>query len=587
MLTADGMVPAGVDNDKRLQIERQMLDMLAGGMRQAMATSIIIGPLLTAWMTEPHIGTLKAVIPVLLLWAFGVERMFFLRRMARERALRDDAPRRWARGIGWRLGLGSLVVIVWFHFVVESENRILISQMLALFTIVTAGGAALFSSWPPVMWVVVSTQLLGIAVQLARFGDSERMVEAVFCVVLWLVLIFASLRSARILHKEALTRLHNEDLVRELHEKHAQAEAATAAKSRFLAAASHDLRQPLQAMGLYLSVLQPRIGQRDNHDSDTLVHMQQCMTALDQILESLLDLSRMDFGQLTPTRQAIPLQALLDNLAGMYQVGARQRNLQLRVHPTNAWVNTDPALLERALSNLVSNALRYTLKGGVLLAARRRGEYVRLCVVDTGVGISESDQALIFEEFVQLNNPGRDSDPGHGLGLATVQRIADLLEHPITLRSRVGHGSSFMMDVPAAQPQDAPVTLPSSGVSTKLAGRILVVEDNPRVREALTGQLTDWGLQVDAASDGQAACELMALKVFDAVLSDWRLPGSMDGAAILREAKARIPGLKFSLLLTGEDTPVLQELQHEFTVLRKPLRPLRLRTLLARHLKSA
>ncbi len=584
LFTADGMTPPGVDRPKRLNIERQMLDLLIAGMHQGLLTSIIIGPVLTAWLTQPHIGTIKAAVLLVLLLSFGVERVFLLRRIARARALDDQSPRRWANAIGWRLWLGAIVVLAWFHFAVESHHRILISQMLALLTILAAGGAALFSSWPPVMWAVVSTLLLGIAARLVLLGDPERMVEAVFCVVLWVVLVSASLRSARILHMEALTRLRNEDLVRELNEKHAQAEAANAAKSRFFAAASHDLRQPLQAMGLYLSVLQPRMAQR-SEDNVTLAQMRQCMTALDQILETLLDFSHMDSGKLTPAPRAFALQPLLDHLAGMYQAVARQKGLQLRVHPTSAWVLSDPSLLERAVSNLVANALRYTPHGGVLLTARRSGNAMRLCVVDTGLGIPEEAQASIYEEFVQLGNPERNPDQGYGLGLATVRRIAILLEHPLSLRSRVGRGSKFMLDIPAAEPQEISTISPVD-TAAELHGHVLVVEDNTLVRSALVQQLTSWGLTVEAVSHGEAAFSAIAQTRFDAVLSDWRLPGQVDGTAVLQEARTRLPALKIGLLITGEDSPLLNQLKLEFPVLRKPLRPLRLRTLLVRHLRQ-
>lgn len=590
MLSADGMVPPDVDQHKRLQIERQMLSMLIAGMRQMMPIWIVVGPVLTTWLTWPHIGTVRAIAPLLVLLVFGVERGFLLRRIARERARGDDTPRRWANAIGWRLVLGSFVVLVWFHFVVQSGRGILISQMVALLTVLAAGGAALFTSWPPIMWGVVSSLLLGMAARLALHGDPERLVEAVFCVVLWVVVVSASLRSARILRNDALTRLRNEELLRELHEKHAQAEAANAAKARFFAAASHDLRQPLQAMGLYLGLLPPRGEHGDPGDQrDTLGRMRQCMAALNQILDSLLDFSRIDLDRLAPAPRAIALQPLLDRLAGMYQAVARQKGLRLRVRPTSAWVHTDPALLERALSNLLANALRYTAGGGVLLAARRRGDCWRICVVDTGVGIPEHAQASIYEEFVQLGNPERDPERGHGLGLATVQRLAALLRHPLSLRSRVGRGSSFMLDVPAAAPEQAPAQAPAPHqlpeLSTRLRGRVLVVEDNALVRDALVRQLGGWGLEVQAVNSGEAALAAIAQTAFDAVLSDWRLPGAVDGIAVLRQARAGQPQLRLGLLITGEDSALLSQLKPEFPVLRKPLRPLRLRTLLSRSLE--
>ncbi|HQZ55811.1 MAG TPA: hybrid sensor histidine kinase/response regulator [Ottowia sp.] len=587
MLGADAMATPGADADKRLRIERQMLDLLADGVRQALLTSIVIGPLLTAWLTLPHIGALRAVAPLLLLLALGAERALLLRRIRRERALQDDAPRRWARALGVRLVLGSFVVLVWFHFVIESGNRILISEMVALLTILAAGGAALFSSWPPVMWAVVSSLLLGMAVQLALVGEPERWVEAVFCLVLWLVLVLASLRTARTLHGEALALLRNEDLVRELRDKHARAEAANAAKSRFFAAANHDLRQPLHALRLYLGLLRPR--EDDAREGDALARARQCLGVLDGLLVALLDVSRLDSGQLTATRSAFALQPLFDRLAGMHEAQARQKGLQLRVRPTSAWVDTDAMLLERALINLLTNALRYTYQGGVLLAAHRQGGQVRVRVVDTGVGIAESAQEAVFDEFVQLDNPERDPALGYGLGLPTVRRLAALLGLNLRLRSRPGRGSVFTLVVPAVEPGAVSrlrVGSPQPQPSAPLQGRVLVVEDNALARDALVRQLQAWGLQVYAAIDGGSACAALAESSFDAVLSDWRLPGAMDGAAVLREAGRQLPGLRLAALITGEDTPLLAPLAAEFTVLRKPLRPRRLRTLLSRYLSA-
>lgn len=585
MLSADGMAPADTNAAERLEIERRMLDLLTQGVRQVLLTSIVIGPALTTWLTLPHIGVVRAVTPLLILLAFGVERAFFLRRIARERALADETPRYWANQLGYRLLLGSFVVLTWFHFAIESGNRILISEMVALLTILAAGGAALFSSWPPVMWAISSSLLLGMAAQLVLTGDPQRLVEAVFCTVLWLVLVSASLRSARTLHRETLAVLRNQQLVRELRDKHAQAEAANAAKSRFFAAVNHDLRQPLQAMSLYLSTLEP--GGRLKQDETTLRHIRQSMKTLDQMLESMLDFSRTDAAQLEANLRAFALQPLFDQLASVHKAMAQQQGLQLRVRATGMWVHTDPVLLERALSNLLTNALRYTECGGVLLGARRRGDRVRLCVIDTGAGIPDDAQESIYEEFVQLQNPARSLELGHGLGLPTVRRIANVLGASVHLRSQLGRGSIFMLEVPLARhdaPTDSPPDIPE--LETQLQGQVLIVEDNAAARDALMLLLTDWGLEVQAVTDGEAACREMARQPFDAVLSDWRLPGTMDGVAILREARRQLPRLKIGLLITGEDRAQLQHLKLEFPVLRKPLRPLRLRSLLTRHLNK-
>ncbi len=578
MLTADSMSPPGLVPAKRLPLERQMLDLLMRGTQQVLLTSALIGPLLTLWLTLPHIGLAKAGIPALMLLAISVERVFFLRRAARERALQDDTPRRWAYALAWRAALSGCVITVWCHFVIATDNEVLISQVLALVTILSAGAAAQFCSWPPVMWAAITPILPVLAGQLAVMGDSTRLIDAIFAFVLWIVLVSASLRFGRTLHREALTRLHNEDLVRELREKHVLAEAANAAKSRFFAAASHDLRQPLQAMGLYLSVLQG--------DGPTLARMGECMDALDRLLAQVMDLSRLDSGQTTAHPEPLALQPLLQRLADTYEAAARKKGLQLRVHPTTAWAQSDPVLLERVLANLLTNAIRYTERGGVLLGVRRQGAGLRLCVADTGIGIPPEAHEAVFEEFVQLDNAERNPERGHGLGLPTVRRIAALLGHPVGLRSCVGRGSVFTLDLPAAQPSDAPAPRTQPAAAGRLQGRVLVVEDNSLARDALVALLDGWGLEVTAVHDAPGALLALRTTAFDAVLSDWRLPGADDGLAVLRQAQALQPGLKLAAMITGEDTQRMAEAPPDFPVLRKPVRPLRLRALLARYLRE-
>ncbi len=585
MFRADDMFAQVHDGAQRLRLERRMLDLLEGGMREVLLTSSVVGPALVVWLTLPHIGAARALLPALALLAISVERGFFLRRMARERARADAAPRRWARGLGARVWLSGGVIMLWCHFVIATGDQALVSYLLALVTILAAGATAQFCSWPPVMWATISPLLLGMALQLAFMGPPDHLVGAVFAFFLWLVLGLAGLRFAQTLHSDMRTRLRNEDLVRELAARRAEAEAAHTAKSRFFAAASHDLRQPLQALGLYLSVLEGRSG-----DEDTLARMGQCVGALDRLLGELLELSQLDAGQRVPTPRPLALQPLLERLASMYEAAARLKGLQLRVHPTAAWTVSDPDLLERALANLLANAIRYTERGGVLLgvrpAAGTAGPVWRVCVFDTGIGIPDGVREAVFEEFVQLDNPGRDPERGSGLGLATVQRVAALLEHRIVLRSRVGRGSCFALQVPrvAALP-DSEVAAPPPAVTAPLQGRVLVVEDNDAARDALARLLRGWGLEVALARDAEEAdAALAAGGPLDAVLSDWRLPGARDGLAVLHAARQRHPRLKLAALVTGENTQPLRSEGTPYPVLRKPVRPLRLRALLASHL---
>ncbi|AVP56591.1 ATP-binding response regulator [Pulveribacter suum] len=585
MLTAEDTFAQVHDAAQRLRLERRMLDLLQGGMREVLVTSALVGPALVLWLTLPHIGVARALGPALALVLISLERVRFLRRMARERARRDDAPRRWARGLAWRVWLSGGVIALWCHFVIAIGTQELVSYLLALVTILAAGATAQFCSWPPVMWATISPLLLGMAVQLALSGAADHRVGAVFALFLWLVLGLAGLRFAQTLHNDMRTRLRNEDLLRELDRRRAQAEAAHMAKTRFFAAASHDLRQPLQALGLYLSVLEGRCD-----DVDTLARMDQCMGALDRLLAELLELSQLDAGQLECAPRPIALQPLLDRLASMYQAAARLKGLQLRVHPTAAWALSDPALLERALANLLANAIRYTSAGGVLLGVRAAGGADwRVCVFDTGIGIAQAEREAVFEEFVQLDNPERDPEQGSGLGLATVQRVAALLGHRTTLHSHVGRGSCFALQLPRAQPlADSQAGAPArAAITAPLHGRVLVVEDNAAARDALALLLRGWGLDVVTARDAAQAEEALAGPAPDAVLCDWRLPGPRDGLAVLREALRRHPALKLGALVTGENIETLRAQDAAFVLLRKPVRPLRLRALLASRLGHA
>ena len=580
MLSADAMFPQVSEAGTRLQLEGRALTLLLEGVRTTLITAMI-GPALIAWLTLSDIGWVYALAPAVVLYGLSLERFAFLRRAERARTRGATHPRQWLRAITWRTGLSACVVASWGYPVVTVGGDTLVFVILALATIVSASSVTQFCCWPPAMWASFTPILLGLGAQLLLFGQGHELFGAVFSVLLWLTLGMAGLRFARTLHNDMATRLRNESLVRELEDKRAQAEAANAAKSRFFAAASHDLRQPLQAMSLYLSVLQA-----GRQDADTLARMGECMDALDRMLAVVMDLSRLDAGQVLATPQPMAVQPLLDSLAGMFEGAARLKGLQLRVHRTTAWVSSDPALLERALSNLLANAIRYTARGGVLLGVRRRGVHLVVCVFDTGQGIPDDASETIFEEFVQLDNPERDPTRGVGLGLSTVRRVAALLGHRVVLRSRLWRGSLFALEVPRAEPEPGarPASTRPAPISAPLRGRVLVVEDNAPVRDALLRLLDSWGLQAEAARTAEEASTLIAEMAFDVVLSDWRLPGARDGLSVLREAHERLPGLRLGLLVTGEDVQHLHQAGQTFPVLRKPVRPLRLRALLASRL---
>jgi two-component system, sensor histidine kinase len=405
------------------------------------------------------------------------------------------------------------------------------------------------------------------------------------------MLCWFSLTQHRLLVGSIRMRHKNRALLQETRQQALALEAANQAKARFFAAASHDLRQPLHAMGYYTGLLKPHA-----HDAPHVERIAQCVESLDGLLEGVLSISRLDAGKVERHVSPVDLKELVTRLRTLYEGVALAKGLQMRLHlpaalrpaDAKAWALTDPVLLERVMGNLLSNALRYTQRGGVLMALRRHTGSWRLQVLDTGCGIAQDQLVTIFDEFVQLNNPQRDATQGVGLGLATVRRICVLLEHPLGVVSRLDRGSSFAVTMPLAT---APSSLPADSMPTDdvvaLRGKLLLVEDNDLVRESLLHSFRDWGLDGIACASAEAALDCLKQQNFDVVLSDWRLPGALRGDAVLKQAMASTPPgqpAPLCILMTGETDASLGELDAQITLLRKPVRPIRLRALLSAHL---
>ena len=377
------------------------------------------------------------------------------------------------------------------------------------------------------------------------------------------------LRHTRLLQESHAMRFEREALL-------AETQAARDAQARFLAAASHDLRQPVHALGLLAAQAETELQGR--RAAATAAQMQGMAQALDSLVETLLDISRLDSGNLVPQPRPLALQALFDRLSPEFAVLAEDRGLQWRLRPTPLWVHSDEAQLERMLRNLLSNALTHTAAGGVLLAARRQGEAVRIAVWDTGPGIAPEHQRRIFDEFVQLQNPGRDRQRGHGLGLAIVARLSRILRHPVQLRSRPGRGSCFSITVPlaAAQANTGRPAVPA--FAPPLQGlQLALVEDDEAVRVATVSLLSAWGCQVWADEAVQPLLAQLAQQDHGArglalLISDWRLAEG-DGLAAIAALRAAAGRDLPALLLSGETLPMAPETLavQGITAARKPL----------------
>lgn len=376
-------------------------------------------------------------------------------------------------------------------------------------------------------------------------------------------------------------RLHEIHLTQEsrIAERTGQLAQANATMSRFLAAAAHDLRQPVHALALFVDQLRQQA--LAGTAATLALRIEQSLRGLQTLIGSLLDLSRLDAGAVQTEVVDFALQTLLDSVALQAAPSAAQRGLRMRVVPTTAWVRSDPALLERIVVNLVSNALRYTEHGGVVVGARRRGPDIELMVVDSGVGIEAHQQARVFDEFYR-GAPARNDERGQGLGLSIVRRLAQLLHHPLSLRSAPGRGTAIGVRVPrveAARPSSTADALPPDALQ---GCQVLVVDDDEQALEAVRRTVLAWGCQVAVARSAAQTLEQARQRWPDLVLCDLGLADGETGLDVLRQlgqAGGRLPGWAF-VTGGGADEHLAQARASGHPVLLKPVAPARLRAMM-------
>lgn len=325
-------------------------------------------------------------------------------------------------------------------------------------------------------------------------------------------------------------------MVDELKDARDQAEAANRAKSTFLAAASHDLRQPAQALVLFTSALEARLG---NHPASEIVgRMRQSLEALQSLLEALLDVSRLDAGVVDVSRERVLMADVLDQMLEDFRGLAEEKGLRFTSVRCRYWTETDPKLLVRVVRNLLDNALKYTEKGGILIGGRRRGDQLLLQVRDTGIGIPHEQIETVFHEFVQLHNVARDRTKGLGLGLAIVRRLLALLGHKLEVTSHPGHGTCFSIVLPLLADHRTESLLPcpvATPEQSRCQKHVLVIEDEEMVRRGLEVLMGGWGCDVLTAADEKEALALVTCEgVPDFIIADYRLRGGRLGTDAVR-----------------------------------------------------
>jgi signal transduction histidine kinase/ActR/RegA family two-component response regulator len=481
--------------------------------------------------------------------------------------------RRWARRHTWQMILvgAATAPVPWFF--VTTQNAEVTALMAIL--IMVGCGLAMQTLWPmkASLFGYGIPMMGGLIGALLWHSDGVNLFLAAIGTVYLLFALRRGVLQNRELTSALMLRFENESLADRLGAQIAATERASDEKTRFLAAASHDLRQPLHAIALFGAALQNAL--QSHPERQNAERLMRAVHALGGSLDTMLDVSRLDAGVITPEIQPVSLGAVLVSLNHVFVARADQAGLQLRIQASAVWVRTDPQLLQRMLSNLVDNALKYTLRGGVVVRVRARGERVWVEVRDTGIGIAPGQLDRIFEEFYQINNSERDRARGLGIGLSIVQRLSRLLAHPVQVQSRVGLGTRFRVEMPAvcapaamalnatvgaSAPRERPHRIPTRSQPPALSRRVLLIDDEAQIRQAMTGLLCSYGFDVQAVSDeGMAAMALSQAdtegRPFELLLCDYRLANGGSGLDAGLRLRWR-NGVRLPLLLiTGETAP--------------------------------
>ncbi|HEX9277147.1 MAG TPA: ATP-binding protein [Casimicrobiaceae bacterium] len=555
-------------------------------------SSMVLGGLILCavmWNVAPHdeLALWLAAILVNQAWRYELVRRY--RAAAPVPAERERWGRWWAAGSTIAGALWGAAGILWFAHGDIGHQALLI---VCLFGVIM-GGINLTSLYKPTLYGFVLPTLAPLILRVALEGDQlHAFIATVLLVVLAFILRFGH-NLNNLMTQSLAIRYENIDLIDLLQAQTAaadrarsMAEAANRDKTQFLAAASHDLRQPLHAVGLFAAALSARV--HDGRVRNLVNSINASVEALERLFSALMDVSKLDAGAVAPKRTAFPLTPLFERVENEFGPLAAAKGLRLAFVPTRTWIDSDPVLFERILANLVSNAVRYTANGGVVVGARRRDRCAVIEVWDSGIGIAAAEREHIFEEFYQVGNSGRHSSKGMGLGLAIVRRLATLLDHPVRIDTRLGRGSRFSVEAPcvaAALPRPA-APLELSPRATLAGARIAVVDDEAIVVEGMQALFAAWESAVIGAASGEAMLAALGEsgEYPDLLIADYRLAGDELGTDVVVRLRHELGWTVPALLISGDSSTatldVLRASGLEFLL--KPVLPEELKAVASR-----
>ncbi|WP_020674993.1 ATP-binding response regulator [Geopsychrobacter electrodiphilus] len=484
--------------------------------------------------------------------------------------------RKWGHRIVVVMGLNAAA---WggASYLLFVPNSFEMQMNLAAFVAVTAVFVTMTVSYMPAVKAYVALSMPPIVIMLLFQGTREHYATA--AVVITLIILTPLVASKRARSMKELIGLRMA-LAREKE----SAEQANLAKSKFLAAASHDLRQPLHALAMFTGTLAMRA--RKKEDKEIAQHIGDAVSALGMLLNALLDISKLDAGAVVPKLKDFRLAGLLGRLQDEYVQQANLKGLSLSIANCDTAVHSDPALLETIIRNLLSNALRYTNYGSITLRCQHKGRDIVIDVADTGIGIAVEHRREIFREFHQLHNPERDRSQGLGLGLAIVDRLARLLDYRLDLQSEPGKGSVFTITLPQAVGAISASAF-KEDIDTEqnsdeaLSMCIVVVDDEQTILLATKKLLEHWGHEVIAADSADKAVKLIdhASRAPDAVIADLQLRDNKTGLQAIEAIQSRVGKHIPAIIMTGDITPErMKEMSDNgHYVWHKPVSPARIR----------
>lgn len=565
MSTAD---PAGAgkartrDNPREMQVRAELVSTIYRHIPRS-SLGVLVGAVTVVWGLWSEVEH-----AILLAWLAAIGAIMTWR-MALYRAFPKAGPsgdqvayweRTWTLSTGVHGSVwGSTALIMYVPQSPEHQALLLV----ALFAISTAA-VPLVVRHLPSLYTFVLCVLAPVMIRLAFDGDDAQIaLVMISALVMYGIFIFGT-ELHQTITESVRRRYQNIDLIDQLTEQTAKAEAAreeadaaNRMKTRFLAAASHDLRQPMHALGLFSDSLRRRI--REPEERALAERICQSAESIEQTFDALLDISRLDAGIVQATIEPCALQAILERVSRDCAADAQAKGISLTVRPTSLGVLSDGVLLERIVRNLAANAVRYTQQGGVLIACRARRDVVSIEVWDTGIGIARDMHERIFDEFYQAAE--RDRREGLGLGLAIVKRLTRLLNGTLTLRSEPGRGSVFKVALPSSPPPASkPVNDSAASKQTLSAvadAVVLVIDDDPRVLDAMSGTITNWGMHAVTARSLQQALDRLPEcgRYPDAIISDFRLGDRETGIDAVTRIRHELGIDVPAMIVTGDTAP--------------------------------